>query len=180
MTTALRLPDAFTPGRTSAAAATPTCCCCCCSCAISVVSASVALPSVFNEDVRKQQPTAVSRGRRDTVAMLLAALPWVLVLLPFVLPSRTVNRLCSDGVGSVALIVLVATVTTGFLSAAGGSRTPWRTAGYFLLWTGVAALEFGLILTLLFAVPLLLVTVPAYLVLLSWLPRKIYKRYGPK
>ncbi|HEV7980709.1 hypothetical protein [Amycolatopsis sp.] len=178
MTAALRLPDAFTPGRTSAAAATPTCCCCCC--AISAVSASVVLPAVFMEDVRQQRPTGLSRDRRDGVALLLAALPWLLLILPFVLPSSTTDRLFAAGGQRIVLAVVVTTVLTAILAALGGSRTPWHTAGYFVLWAGIAVVESLLVLATLHVYGLFFFTVPVYLFLLFRLPRKIHERIGPK
>ena len=181
MTAALRLPDAFTPGRTSAAAATPTCCCCCCCCAISIVSASVALPSVYNEDVRARRPNTVSRRRRETVATLLALLPWVLVIPPFVTDSDVVERLFTNGFAVTMLAVAaIAAMIGGALSALGGSRTPWRVAAQVVFWTAVGVVEFFVVLFSLVAYPLLLVTIPAYFVLLVWLPLKVYARYGPK
>ncbi|MFI9009658.1 hypothetical protein ACIGNX_20750 [Actinosynnema sp. NPDC053489] len=46
MTTALRLPDPFTPDTTTASAATPTCSCCCRCCAVSAVGGAIALHGV--------------------------------------------------------------------------------------------------------------------------------------
>jgi lysylphosphatidylglycerol synthetase-like protein (DUF2156 family) len=181
MTAALRLPDAFTPGRTSAAAATPTCCCCCCCCAVTVVSASVALPSVYIDDVRNRRPKPVARGRRETVATLLALIPWVLVLLLFVPDSELSDLLFSDGFAIVMLAgAAITAMAGGVLSALGGSRTPWRVAAHAVLWTAIGVVEFFAILFSLFTGYLLLVLVLAYLVLLVWLPLKVYARYGPK
>ncbi|MEU4739817.1 hypothetical protein AB0G02_05030 [Actinosynnema sp. NPDC023658] len=74
MTTAVRLPDPFTPDATTASAATPTCCCCCC-CAVSAVGGAIALPSGLADDLAE-----AGRPRRKAVWVLPATLflPWVL------------------------------------------------------------------------------------------------------
>jgi hypothetical protein len=181
VTAALRLPDAFTPGRTGAAAATPTCCCCCCCCAVSVVSASVALPSVFSEDLRELPPDTVSRGRRGTVVILLALLPWLPVILPFVPDSPVFDHLFADGIAAPLLgVAAITAMIGGALSALGGSRTPWRVAARAVFWTAAGVAEFFVLLFSLFAGPLVLVLVPVYVFLLIWLPLRVYARYAPK
>jgi cytochrome bd-type quinol oxidase subunit 2 len=177
MTTAPRLPDAFTTSRTSVAAATPTCSCCCC--AISATSASIALPAVFNEGVRKQQDT-MSRDRRDGVALCLAALPWLLLIVPLVLPSSATHWLFAEGGRRVALAAVITTVITAILATLGGSRTPWLIAGHFTLWAGIAAVESFLILATLRFYGLFIFTVPIYFFLLFRIPRKILERTAPK
>ncbi|MFJ6672527.1 hypothetical protein ACIQMJ_15580 [Actinosynnema sp. NPDC091369] len=75
MTTALRLPDPFTPDTTTASAATPTCCCCCCCCAVSAVGGAIALPAGLAGDLAE-----AGQPRRRAVWVLPASLflPWVL------------------------------------------------------------------------------------------------------
>ena len=75
MTTALRLPDPFTPDTTTASAATPTCCCCCCCCAVSAVGGAIALPAGLANDLAEAgQP----RRRAAWVLPAVLFLPWVL------------------------------------------------------------------------------------------------------
>lgn len=170
MTAALRLPDALTPGRTSAAAATPTCCCCCCCCAISVVSASVALSSGFAKDVQERPPEPA--GRRTVAKVLLAILPGLLVTLLFVLPGGPGEWLFGERglLAAAGTAVLVAAV-----SAFGGARTPWRASIRFAGWAIAAAAEFCLILVCLLGFPAL--GVPAYLFLLVLVPMAVARRY---
>jgi hypothetical protein len=169
MTAALRLPDAFTPGRTSAAAATPTCCCCCC--AISVVSASVALPAGFTQDVQERPPEP-SFGRRTVAKVLLAILPSLLVALPFVFTGGPGEWLLGEG----GLLAAGGTALLGAaVSAFGGSPTPWRASIRFTGWVLVAVAEFCLILVCLLGFPVL--GIPAYLAGLVLVPMAVAKRY---
>jgi hypothetical protein len=69
MTTALRLPDPFTPDTTSASAATPTCSCCCCCCAVTTVGSAIALPSGPANDLAQ-----AGRPRRKAFRVLPATL----------------------------------------------------------------------------------------------------------
>lgn len=77
MTTAVRLPDQFSPGAAATNAATPTCCRCCCCCAVSSVGAAVHIPEALYQDTKTlEQP-------RSALVVPAAVYPLLVVLLPF-------------------------------------------------------------------------------------------------
>ncbi len=76
MTTAVRLPDQFSPGAAATTAATPTCCCCCC--AVSSVGAAVHIPEALYQDTEE-----LERPRRMLVVPA-AIYPLLVVVLPIV------------------------------------------------------------------------------------------------
>lgn len=141
MTTPLRLPDAFTPGRTRAAAATPTCCCCCCCCAVSVAATSVALPMGFLADTagKAGAPPERDRSARRFAAAGLALLPAAVIFTAFVLAN-----------GSLAwgpvLSVFGGLIAAGAIGASGGSGA--RVNGIMRYLCGVLAVMVELVLGL--------------------------------
>jgi hypothetical protein len=129
MTTALRLPDPFTPDATTASAATPTCCCCCC-CAVSAVGGAIALPSALANDL-----TEAGQPRRKAFRVLPATLflPWVLVS-PFL--DIGDGRPFYAGAG-----LICALLWTYFAAKVAGAAGPARGVGRLILWTTAFAAE---------------------------------------
>lgn len=142
MTTPLRLPDAFTQGRTRAAAATPTCCCCCC-CAVSVAATSVALPMGFLADTADTAGTPPERDRsaRRFVATGLALLPAAVVLTAFALARESLA-------GGLVLVVSIfgGLIAVGVVSTIGGSGA--QVNGIMRYLCGVLAVMVELFLSL--------------------------------
>ncbi|WP_158887335.1 hypothetical protein [Amycolatopsis anabasis] len=172
MTAALRLPDPFTPGATSATAATPTCSCCCCCCAVSVVSASVALPRGFARDLRAEEPP-----RRNRFAMVLLALVPGLTLVLWYLLVRYAD-LGPDPGGTILLLGFGAAIAAVTLITAWSGPLVWILSfGRILLWIGAGILEFLLVLFSLVLGPLALVPALGYVAALGWLPRWLNRRY---
>ncbi|WP_199431884.1 hypothetical protein [Qaidamihabitans albus] len=137
-TPALRLPDAFSPGATRAAAATPTCscCCCCCCCVVSTVSATVALPAGFAKDLRRQPPHVEGGGRPTLATLLLGLLPVLMLVLGYFLLQDY------EPVPAAALATALTGGTAFVVAALGGSQRPWNSAGRLLLWIAVGFVEF--------------------------------------
>lgn len=164
--TAVRLPDGFTPGTTRAAAATPTCsCCCCCCCAVSAVSATVALPAGFARDVAgKDRDGPGERRAAGRARVLLALLPALLIAAGYFAVTEL-------GSWTTALSVpaALACAAAFLIAAAGGSPAPWRSAVRLALWCALAVAEFFTAALLLLSMniggivvyALLLVAVPA-------------------
>lgn len=140
MTTALRLPDPFTPDTTNTAAATPTCCCCCC-CAASATGAAIALPTGLANDLAD-----AGRPRAGAALVVPAALypPGLLVLsfTPWADPLS--DYAVAGGVTALLWAFLAAWLT--------GAKAPWRGPLRLLFWCGAFLLEVALALPLL-AVP---------------------------
>lgn len=134
MTTPLRLPDAFSRGRTRAAAATPTCCCCCCCCAVSTAAASVALPMGFLADTAGTAGALPERDRstRRFAAALLALLPAAVILTAFALTKESLA-------GGLVLVVSVfgGLIAVGAIGGIGGSAA--RVNGIMRYLCGVLA-----------------------------------------
>lgn len=142
MTAPLKLPDAFTPGATTAVAATPTCCCCCCSCAVSTVTATVALPTGYLAE-RREQKKRTTFGAALT-AIGLGAIPvagLTVVILQFTEILRFEAPLVFLVVVGVAAVVLAT-----LLAAAGRSPRPERVAARTALWALAVAVEFFVVL----------------------------------
>lgn len=176
MTTAVRLPDPFTPGRTRTAAATPTCCCCCCCCAISTAATSVALPAGFLADTRKEDGS--SRSWRRTAGAIGLAL----------VPAATIALMFGLAVAGLYVFAVVIAIAAGLAAAwfiasrAGDSETAGSTVFRFMIGAGALFTELvvGVPLIDLFAnlpFPAGLVTylsvavIVAVLVLRMYLPR---------
>lgn len=139
MTTPMRLPDAFTQGRTRAAAATPTCCCCCC-CAVSVAATSVALPMGFLADTAGAPPKR-NRSTRRLAAAGLALLPAAVIVTAFMLAKGSIA-------GGLVLVVSLfgGLIAVGAISAIGGSGP--RVNGIMRYLCGVLAVMVELVIGL--------------------------------
>lgn len=128
MTTAVLLPDQFSPGAAAANAATPTCCCCCCCCAVSSVGAAVHLPEALYQDT-KDLPAP-----RSALVLPAALFPLLVVVLPFVTMGAIFELHWGWWVGGLG-------VALGWAVAAGViARSPKpgmsaiRLLGWALLW----------------------------------------------
>ncbi|PRX51111.1 hypothetical protein B0I33_101264 [Prauserella shujinwangii] len=172
MTAPLRLPDAFTPGATRAAAATPTCscCCCCCCCAVSTVGATVALPAGFAKDVRAEREGNPPGARARLAAVLLGALPALTIVVGYLL-GRDLEPMTV-----LQLALPIAAGTALVFAALGGSRRPWHSAGRVVLWAAAFIAEF-LVLLPVFLTGLHLVLGIAYLAALVLVPRCLLRAY---
>ncbi|WP_167976164.1 hypothetical protein [Lentzea indica] len=128
MTTAVRLPDQFSPGAAAANAATPTCCCCCCCCAVSSVGAAVHIPAALHQDT-KELPKP-----RGALVLPAAIFPLLVVVLPFVTMGEIFDLHWGWWAGGFLDAVGWA-VAAGFIAK---SPKPWmsvvRLLGWALLW----------------------------------------------
>ncbi len=125
MTTAVRLPDQFSPGAAAANAATPTCCCCCCCCAISSVGAAVHIPEALYQDTKELERP------RSAIVLPAAAYPLLVVVLPFVTLGGIFDLHWGWWVGGYVIALLWA-LAVGFLSR---SPKPFMSAVRLLGWT---------------------------------------------
>jgi hypothetical protein len=128
MTTAVRLPDQFSPGAAAANAATPTCCCCCCCCAVSSVGAAVHIPAALYEDTKELERP------RSLLVLPAAIYPLLVVVLPFLTMGAIFDLHWGWWVGGFVVAVVWA------LAAGSISRSPKpfmsavRLLGWALLW----------------------------------------------
>ncbi|MFD1148773.1 hypothetical protein [Saccharothrix hoggarensis] len=123
MTTALRLPDPFTPDASATSAATPTCCCCCCCCAASAVGSAIALPLGMRNDLAE-----ADQPRRKALWVLPAALyPPGVALVPAVgLVDHWLAYIVGGGAVALLWAFLAAKLT--------GSAKPFGGVGRLLIW----------------------------------------------
>lgn len=128
MTTAVRLPDQFSPGAAAANAATPTCCCCCCCCAISSVGAAVHIPAALYEDTKELERP------RSLLVLPAAIYPLLIVVLPFVTMGEIFDLHWGWWAGGF-VVALVWALAAGSISK---SPKPFMSAvrllGWALLW----------------------------------------------
>ena len=128
MTTAVRLPDQFSPGAAAANAATPTCCCCCCCCAVSSVGAAVHIPAALYEDTKELEKPRIA------IVLPAALFPLLVVVLPFATAGAVFDLHWGWWAGGVG-VALAWAVAAGFLAR---SPKPWtssvRLLGWMLLW----------------------------------------------
>ncbi|WP_158887334.1 hypothetical protein [Amycolatopsis anabasis] len=179
MTAALRLPDAFTPGATSATAATPTCSCCCC-CAISTIGASVTLPNGLLADLRAQRPATDRRPRGGIATGVLWLLPGVLATLFVIrLDERHWSLFTGPRAALPGLLLELggASMAALLLSLLGGSKTSWRTPLRLLAWCVLAVAEFIAVFLGFLIYPLFYLMASAYLITLLWLPGAVRRHY---
>ena len=169
MTTALRLPDPFTPDTTAASAATPTCSCCCCCCAVTAVGSAVALPAGLADDLAE-----AGQPRRKALWVLPASL-----FLPAVLASPFLDvgdhwLLYVTVGGSCALLWTY--LTARFTGAAG----PARGMGRMAIWLALFFAEVFLSLPVLgalnqFGAPFTILVYASVVGLVGW---KVVRYYG--
>ncbi|WP_461121901.1 hypothetical protein [Saccharothrix stipae] len=169
MTTALRLPDPFTPDTTAATAATPTCSCCCCCCAVSAVGGAIALPSGLANDLAEaRQP------RRKALWVLPATLflPWVLAS-PFLDVGEHWPLYALAGAVCTLLWTFFAAKLTG---AAGPARGLVRLG----IWVGLFVAELVVSLPLLGALGALgaPVAILGYALLVGLAGRQVHRYYS--
>jgi hypothetical protein len=131
MTTAVRLPDQFSPGAAAANAATPTCCCCCCCCAVSSVGAAVHIPAALYEDTKELE-------RPRSLLVLPAALfPLLVLVSPFLTGGDIFELHWTWWLGGFLVALLWAIAA----DAIAKSPTPWKSALRLFGWGALWCLE---------------------------------------
>ncbi|MFS8102967.1 hypothetical protein LFM09_38150 [Lentzea alba] len=128
MTTAVRLPDQFSPGAAAANAATPTCCCCCCCCAVSSVGAAVHIPAALYEDTKELERP------RSLLVLPAAIYPLLVVVLPFVTMGAIFELHWAFWVGGFLLALVWALATGAIAQSPKPFMSAVRLLGWALLW----------------------------------------------